>query len=335
MPRSQDSHYRLRVLLTVDTEFWPSSPNFSADITRDLLRPDREHRRDILGETARGSYGLPFQLQLLQDNGLRAVYFVESLAASVVGLDLLRRTVELIRNHGQEVQLHVHSEWLRVEPNLLLPGRRAQSIRQLPLEEQRLLLACARDNLIEAGCPSVTAYRAGNFGANWDTLRALAEIGIRYDSSYNSSLIGRACDMPTPRPLFQPEIHDGVWEIPISCFEDRPGHLRHVQIGACSFGELAHTLQEAWRHRWSYFVIVTHSNELLNAGRTGPNPIVVKRYRQLCSFLRDHGDRFETITFSDIQPNQLSGVRQPERPIRSGILRTAHRMGEQLAQRFL
>src|SRR5512144_2804050 len=101
--------HRLKVLITVDTEFWPSRPDFTTPLTRDLLRPDEEFRRDILGETTMGSFGVPFQLEVLSEHGLRAVYFVEALAASVVGLDTLKRTVELIQGGGQEAQLHLHT----------------------------------------------------------------------------------------------------------------------------------------------------------------------------------------------------------------------------------
>jgi len=262
------------------------------------------------------------------------VYFVESLAASVVGLDTLKRTVELIQSGGQEAQLHLHTEWLRVSPNRILPDRTGQSVGHFTLEEQRTLLARARDNLVAAGSPQASAYRAGNFGASWETLRALADLGIRFDSSYNASLIGRACDMPGPAPHLHAFQRDGVWEIPVSCFEDRPGHLRHVQVGACSLAELTHALREAWDHRWQHFVIVTHSNELLSHNRKAPNWIVVNRFRRLCEHLARYRDRYETITFSDIEPEQLSEAGGSVAPIRSGMLRTVRRVGEQIAQRW-
>jgi hypothetical protein len=326
---------RLRVLLTVDTEFWPSRPDFTARLTRDLLRPEEEFRRDILGETPRGAFGVPFQLELLGAHGLRGVYFVEALAASVVGPETLRRTVELIQGAGQEVALHLHTEWLRVEPNRILPGRRGANIRDFTLEEQRALLGRAKANLIAAGAKTPTAYRAGNFGANWDTLRALRDLDIRFDSSYNASLLGRACDMPGPVAHLHAFQRDGLWEIPVSCYEDRPGRLRHVQVGACSFPELVHALDQAWRRGWRHFVVVSHSNELLSHRRDGPNRIVVDRFRRLCEHLAAHRDRFETIWFSQIE---VAGVRESDEgpgPFRSDLWLTAWRVGEQLVQRWI
>jgi len=322
------------VLITIDTEFWPENPDFSGRIRRVDLNPERELRRDIYGITPRGTFGLEYQLDLFRAHRLRAVYFVEALSASVVGLEPLQRVVSTIHKAGQEVQLHVHTEWLKVDPNSILPGRTGQHIRQFALREQLALLSLARENLIAAGVRSVTAYRAGNFGASWETLRALASVGLTFDSSHNAGHLGRACDMTTETPLVQPALRHGVWELPVSCFEDWPGHYRHAQVSACSTGELTHALLEAWRRGWYCFVIVTHSNELLNRRKDGPSPLVGRRMRRLCQFLEAHRDKFETVTFADLNPESIPLLGEGAAPIRSNPLRTAWRMGEQLAERW-
>lgn len=327
--------HRVRVLITIDTEFWPSAPDFSAGVRQDQLDPDRELRRDVFGITPRGTFGIGYQLDLFRAYDLRAVYFVEALAASVVGPGPLERTVAAIHAAGQEVQLHVHTEWLKVVPNTILPGRIGQHIREFTVEEQGLLLQRSRDNLLAAGAPYVTAYRAGNFGASWETLRALASVGVVFDSSHNAGHLRGACDMPTEEPLVQPIRRSGVWEIPVSCFEDWPGHYRHAQINACSFGEMTHALLQAWKLGWYCFVVVTHSNELLTLRRDGPNPIAIGRLQRLCKFLAAHRDRFETVTFAQLDPDRMPGPDPRLAPIRSQALRTAWRMGEQLVQRCI
>lgn len=67
-------------------------------------------RQYVYGPTARGDFGLPFQLRLLSDHGLKGVFFVEPLFAGRFGEDPLREIVELIRASGHEVQLHLHTE---------------------------------------------------------------------------------------------------------------------------------------------------------------------------------------------------------------------------------
>jgi hypothetical protein len=324
----------LRVLITVDTEFWPQDPGFASRLRREDLNPDRDFRRDTLGEVAGGSFGVPHQLDVLERHGLRAVYFVEALAASVVGMDPLRRTVDMVREAGQSVELHLHTEWLLAEPNEILPGRTWQHIHQFTYEEQRTLLALGRDNLVEAGSAPPTAYRAGNFGASWETVRAVAAVGLRYDSSLNAVWVGQSCAMPSDRPIVQPERREGAWEIPVSCFEDWPGHLRPAQVTACSSGEMIHAMRAARAAGWRTFVIVFHSHEMLNARRNGPNPIVIRRFHRLCRFLDEHRDDYPTTTFADLTPADLEGSPVASEPIRSAIWRTAWRWGEQLAQRF-
>jgi hypothetical protein len=329
------SAHKVRVLITIDTEFWPSDPDFAIGVHRNDLRPERELLRDVFGVTPRGAFGLEYQLEIFRAHGLRAVYFVESLSPDVVGPGPLERTVAAILAAGQEVQLHVHTEWLRVVPNTILPGRMGQHMREFTLEEQAFLLRRSRDNLLAAGAPVVSAYRAGNFGASWETVRALAAIGLTFDSSHNAAVLGGACDMPTEAPLLQPTLRDGVWEVPVSCFEDLPGHHRHAQVSACSAGEMIHALRRAWEQRWYSFVIVTHSNELLTLKRDGPNPVAIGRLHRLCKFLAAHPDRFETVTFAQLDPGHMPGPEERVAPIRSNPFRTAWRVGEQLAQRWI
>ena len=324
----------LRVLITVDTEFWPQNPGFASRLRKSDLHPDRDFRRDTLGEVANGSYGVPHQLEVLKRHGLRAVYFVEALAASVVGFDQLKQTVDLVQEAEQSVELHLHTEWLAVEPNEVLPGRTGQHIRQFSYDDQRALIDRGRENLLHAGSEPLTAYRAGNFGASWETVRAAATVGLRYDSSHNAVWLGSSCAMPTDTPLVQAERREGAWELPVSCFEDWPGHLRPAQVTACSVGEMIHAMRAARAGGWRTFVIVFHSHEMLNARRDGPNPVVIRRFHALCRFLERHRDEFPTTTFADLSPDDLETDPGAATTIRSPVWRTAWRLGEQLAQRL-
>src|SRR5262245_45849922 len=103
----------LDVFLTVDTELWPFSRGWP---TVPLAPEHRDFTREIdfyfHGNTRKGEFGVPYQLECLKQHGLRATYFVESLFASAVGMQPLREIVSVIHQAGQEVQLHAHPEWL-------------------------------------------------------------------------------------------------------------------------------------------------------------------------------------------------------------------------------
>ena len=106
----------LEVFLTIDTEVWPNVPGWPGD-TR-LRAPDfasSDHRIgiDIEGRTTSGDFGVDYQLSVFKQCGLRATYFVEPLASGFYGKDYLRNTViGRLLSADQDVQLHLHTEWL-------------------------------------------------------------------------------------------------------------------------------------------------------------------------------------------------------------------------------
>jgi hypothetical protein len=247
--------------------------------------------------------------------------------------------VSEIESRGREVQLHIHPEWLAwIEPSPL-PGRTAQNLKELSEDEQATLIGLGLQNLRESGAPDVCAFRAGNYGANFDTLRALARHGVRYDTSYNVCYLDSDCGLRTPQALLQPQELSGVQEIPITFFQDWPGHFRHVQLCACSSQELEHALDQAWRRDWGSFVLVSHSFELLKRRKQPPLPplpdaTVVRRFERLCRFLSANRDRFVTRGFRDLDDASL-GRSSTQEPLRSTVRRTAWRVGEQAVRRLL
>jgi hypothetical protein len=317
--------YPLNVLITVDTETW-------CDGWRniDSKFPDA-FRRYIYGTTPRGDYGLPFQLKVLNDNGLRGVYFVEPLFATRFGLAPLEEIIGLVRDAGQSVELHLHTEWVDESLIPIFPAvtRKRQHMHQFSFVEQCLLLEKGVELLASAGSGTLKAFRAGSFGANNDTLRALATTTIDIDSSFNSTAL--PCEIKANEPVRQPSLLEGVLEVPLSVYTDGIGRQRPVQLTACSFGEMKAVLQDAQRFKWSHFVILMHSSELLNDGRTHRNPIVVRRFVKLCEYLSARRDRFPTVNFSS--PTMLP---YPERAggLSCATALTLRRVAEQVWSRL-
>lgn len=317
----------LKILIAVDVEIWPLSRDPGPEGFRD------DFQRFIFGPTARGDYGLPYQLKLLKRHGLKGVFLVDALFASVHGQEYLRKVVDLIRNEGQEVQLHLHTEWVeRVES--LLPGKAGRHIREFTLDEQALLIRHGIEALKTCGVEKVTAFRAGNFGANFDTLRALKRNGILYDTSYNYPYLGSACALNTDEAVMQPTLLEGIFEFPVQFFHQGFGRPNHVQFGACSYGELAALMEQAEEKGWYAFQILSHSFEFLDARRRAPDPIVARRFERFCRFLDTHRDRFETSGFNDLDPSEIPTELRTG-PLRSNPFRTTWRYGEQLMRRLI
>jgi peptidoglycan/xylan/chitin deacetylase (PgdA/CDA1 family) len=314
----------LNVLITVDTEL-------SLQMQSRARSPDDNYRSAILGETASGAFGIPYQLEVLDRYGQKAVFFVEALHTAVIGGDQLKRIVDLIGPRGHEIQLHSHVEWLWFHPGAMRLPKTTRNFGDLEEHRQYELLDMATTALKDAGALSPTAFRAGNFGADDNTLRALAQLGFAVDSSFNRRRHRIGIDPDTTQPVR----HCGVVEAPLSWFYDGGEHIRQAQFCAASSAELIHAAREAERAGWPVFNVLSHSFEFLNRARTRRQPIVMSRFEQLCEAVAQSGGRLRTAGFRDIDWSAVGEVPAARPPLRSNLLRTAWRLSEQVVGNWL
>lgn len=314
------------VYLTVDVEVW----------CEDWLQLDAQFpaafERYVYGRTARGDYGLPYQLRLLNEHGLKACFFVEPLFSLCFGESYLREIVALIQNAGQEVQLHLHPEWVdEIEPSPLpVAGAKRPLLRQFTLDEQLRLIALGKRLLEQAGVPRVEAFRAGSFGFNADTLTALKANGIAIDASYNATMFGTDSGVGVGQTLLGPTSVDGVLELPMAVYRDGLGRLRHVQLGATSWPEMERLLWQAAEQAWPALVILSHNFELMNQAKNAPDPVVLDRMQRLCAFLETHRDRFDTPRLGEaVTPCQPISLQ----PLSASVLDSLGRIAEQAGRR--
>ncbi len=310
------------VFLTVDVEVWCDGwDNIDAEFPSAF-------QRYIYGPTLRGDYGLPYQLHQLQEHGLTGVFFVESLFSTRFGLDPLAEIIGLVRERSQEIQLHLHTEWVDESNEPLLDNitGKKQFLRYFSLQEQTILIQAGAKLIELAGGQSVNTFRAGSFGFNRDTLRALATNHIAFDSSYNASMFGPDSGVSPEIVLVEPVECEGVYEYPMTVFHNGTGSLRHAQVTACSYREMEGLLWQAMESGRKAFVILSHNFELLNGSMNRPDDIVVTRFRKLCTFLDRNRDCFRVRGFHGLTPDLVFS--QPA-PLTSPIWKTGLRMLEQ------
>lgn len=288
----------LDVYFTVDVEVW-------CDGWTDIDRKFPEaFKRYIHGPTRRGDYGLPYAVQVLRDHGIRGTFFAEPLFAARFGVQPLAEVVGLLNDGDQDVQLHLHTEWVDEAREPLLPhvdGKR-QHLFHYSLDEQTALIRAGRRLLESAGARSVKAFRAGSFAFNSDTLVALREVGIGIDASYNATMFGPQSGVRPGELLTDSLECNGVIEVPMSVFRDGMRRLRHVQLTACSWTEIESMLWEAVRQGQRSFVILSHNFELLDPSQTRPDDVVVRRFRRMCQFLERNSDVFNVRSFDTVRP---------------------------------
>lgn len=274
------------VYLTIDTEYAASLPKVGGPGSR-----EENFARSIRCDTTGGPVGTEHQMDVIDRYGVKGVFFVDPMPALLWGVAAIEDVVGPIVARGHDVQLHCHTEWLALAGNDPVRRRLAgdlsgQHIKNFPFEEQCRILEWARDTLVSAGAPPPVVFRAGNYGANDDTLRALAAIGVPYDTSHAPALAGRgACAITLGAEVRRPVLHQGVIELPISCIEDFGGRLRHGQITALTLAEMVGIVEHAQANGIGAVTLVSHSFELTSRDRVHRNRVVARRFEGLCRAL--------------------------------------------------
>ncbi|MDJ0979026.1 MAG: hypothetical protein QNI87_10890 [Erythrobacter sp.] len=320
-----------RVYITIDTEY-------SSGLVRSGSPDERadNYARSIACVSSRVTAGLPHALARLQETGQSAVFFVDPMPALLWGTAAIEDIVAPILDAGQDVQLHLHTEWLQWagDHHPLASRRTGQNLFEFAFEDQCTLIEYARSQLIAAGAPAPVAFRAGNYGANDDTLRALATLGMEYDTSHCPALAGSASRLSLGPDDRSPLFHNGVIEVPVGSIEALGGGAqRHAQITALSFAELSAAIVHARDTGQDSLTLVSHSFEFFSREKRVAKRIVQRRFDRLCAFLRDtKGVASATYRY---EPPRVRAARTPTPLLPASALRTGARMVEQAVSNAL
>ncbi|WP_404369765.1 hypothetical protein AB5I39_00130 [Sphingomonas sp. MMS24-J45] len=311
------------VLVTVDTEL-------SAALHQRGVTPCRNVENSIGGVVRSGAFGIGWQMDRLEEHGLKGVFFVDPMPALVYGEGVVADIVGPILARGHEVQLHAHTEWLAWAAPSPVGARRGQNIADFELTDQIVLLQGARDALERAGVPRPIAFRAGNFGADDRTLVALSKLGIVWDSSFNPAYLGGPCRIGLNADTHSPVRRHGVIELPVSGLCDRRGAVRPAQVCALSRWEMIDALRHASDAGEPAFVIVSHSFEMLSRDRCRPNRAVMARFVAMCREIADNPN-LRSAGFADLDPAIASVARPDTARLAPNPVRTFGRVLEQAA----
>ena len=314
--------------ITIDTEMSPALHQQGWKAADNLAS-------SIFGHCSSGNFGINHQMDVMEKAGLTGIFFVDPMPALVYGREILPDIVGPIVSRGHEVQLHIHTEWLEFANSEPVGSLRGHSIKDFPLDAQIELLGLAREMLCAAGAPEPNAFRAGNYGANDDTLRALNKLGIGYDTSFNPAYLGNGCEISLSEGQIDMVRKHGVDILPVSAIQDTRNTIRHAQVCALSSWEMQAALDHAARTEQHHFVVVTHSFELLTRNRKRGNRAVKARFDALCQHASEHplikSHGFQDIP-SGVGPDDTNGgaTRLP-----SFAIRRLTRIGKQAFYRLV
>lgn len=319
--------------ITIDTEY-------SSGLVR-AVGPDcraENFSSAIAGQTEHGEFGVGHKLDQFERFGQKGVFFVDPMASLLWGVAAIEDVVGPIVERGHDVQLHIHTEWLELAGAVHPLGRTlgtatGRNIKDFTFDQQCALVDWARAVLVSAGAPPPVAFRAGNYGANDTTLKALAACGLTYDTSHTPGIAEGDCAIslgPEDRIALR---HMGVIEVPVGCIATMTGGLRHAQITALSAREMAQALRHSRDAGAQSFTLVSHSFELINRKNGTVNWIVQRRFERLCEAIAKMR-RVETGTYADNPPRVVEldpeAVLPPADPVAETL-----RIAEQLASNTL
>ena len=154
-----------QTLITIDTEIGELGK----------YRPDA-FETFIEGKVDGEEVGCKFIMDILDKYNAKGEFFVDIYPYKQIGKEKFANLCKNIVKKGHNVQLHTH-------PSMAFDRERIY-MHQYSLKEQIEILELGKEKIKEWIGKYPTAHRAGGYGINEDTLKALSQVGILHDSSY-------------------------------------------------------------------------------------------------------------------------------------------------------
>ena len=278
------------VFITIDTEH-----SIGGAFENPTLKPVGNDKR-IYGRIDGKAYGIGLIMDIADRYGIPLTFFVEVLNKYYFGEGETREVCEYILGRGHDVQLHLHPNYLNFKENDPAQRRYLDNMSAYDLENQVALIGEGNELLTRyCGRPAV-AFRAGNYGADRNTLKAVKANGLIFDSSYNAAF-PRHSGRISEELLNDGRELEGVWELPVTNFIEkvplRGERSKPLDLNGVSFGEMKAVVEQACCGKGPLnLTFILHSFSFVKAldvqySRCKVRNYVVKRFENLCRLLHD------------------------------------------------
>ena len=298
---------KVKVFITVDTEH-----SIGGAFIDSTLKPVGNEKR-VFGKIGDKYYGIPLIIDIANGYSIPLTFFVEVLNKYYFGENETREVCRYIIERGHDIQLHLHPNYLNfMRPN---PGELyfSDRISNYDLEKQAELMKEGKELLIRYGAKPPIAFRAGNFAADGLTLKALKASGFLIDSSFNRN-VGNSSRKMNHFDINDSFQVDGIFEFPITNFVEsvpfRRKRFKPLDINGVSFQEMKYVLNQAGTIGLNNITVILHSFSFIKTYDvqyrvTKPRWDIIRRFENLCSFLKGKSLDFEIKTFGSLNKDQL------------------------------
>lgn len=322
---------RIDVSITIDTEF-----SLGGTFRPGGGRPLADER--VQCSVGGRAWGVPHLLEVFAAHGLKATFFVETLHVAHFGEGPMGAVVQRLLAAGQDVQLHLHPQWLvfREQGWRERPRRSPVPDNCEGRSEAELcdMIGAGMETFRRWGAPAPIALRTGGLRTDAAVYRAMAKMGLPLASN-----IGWGLFEPTEEVLRIAAGRawiEGVLEVPVVTYRQVSAGLlkplRICTVTSTSRAEQRWLLDRAAEQAMSPFVILTHPFEFVRyfgePGPVAPSRVNLARLEALCRLLSGDRRRFRTIAFADAAADwaKLPPARFP--PPRVPAFATAGRLVE-------
>jgi hypothetical protein len=188
-----------KVLITIDTEIGELGENYENPF--ELL---------IEGKLNGQKVGYKLIIKMLKKYNAIGEFFVDIYPFQKLGEQKFKKLCQNIVASGHKVNLHTHPSKM-FDPN-------RKFMHEYSLKEQTEILKNGKNKIKEWTGIYPLAHRAGGYGINKNTFKALNQVGIKFDSSYfykNSNCKYRSSNINNVFKINQ------ITEIPVTTYEQK------------------------------------------------------------------------------------------------------------------
>lgn len=272
-----------QILITIDTEIGELGK----------YRPDA-FETFVEGKVDGREVGYKLIMDMLDRYQAKGEFFVDIYPYKQLGEDKFANLCEDIAERGHNVQLHTHPSTAFDEERIYM--------HQYSLGEQVEILQLGKERIKKWTGKYPMVHRAGGYGINEDTFRALEQAGIHYDSSYFYENANCHFQCNTKNKPFKV---GSITEVPVTVFEESAYYeflgikllcRKHFQKLDVRFGATADEIKEVISNSGKDDVIMLflHSFNFLHLpynfrkgeyGRISINEDIIKNVDRLLNWI--------------------------------------------------